>query len=318
MDYVLPLKIGPNADVSELGRYVRRISAAVRVIVVDGSDPEQFERDRQEFGGVIHVRPDPRYRCVNGKVSGVRTGFDLCTSDRVVIADDDVRYEPAELAIVERLLDDADLVRPHNYFCPAPWHAQWDTARSLLNCALGAGDFPGTLAVRLTDRLRRAGYDGDVLFENLELIRTVRAAGGRELVGPIHVRRLPPTAQHFLRQRVRQAYDSQAQPVRLAVELALLPGICWAARRPVRLVGLGLTGVALAEIGRRRLGRPPGIDRRAPLFAPAWLLERAVCAWAAVWQRAVRGGAFYGGRRIRRAAHSEQWLRRHQCAEQTP
>ncbi len=317
MDYVLPLKTGPDADVSELGRYVRRISAAVRVIVVDGSDPAQFERDGHEFAGAVHVRPDPAYACANGKVSGVRTGFDLCTSDRVVIADDDVRYEPAELAQIERLLDDVELVRPHNYFRPAPWHAQWDTARSLLNCALGAGDYPGTLGLRLTERLRRAGYDGDVLFENLELIRTVRAAGGRELVGPICVRRLPPTVRHFLGQRVRQAYDSQAQPLRLAVELALLPGICWAARRPSRLLGLGLASVGLAEAGRRRLGRPPGIAPWAPLFAPAWIVERAVCVWGALWQHAVRGGAWYSGRRIRRAAHSERWLRRHRCGGPT-
>jgi hypothetical protein len=58
-----------------------------------------------------------------------------------------------------------------------------------------------------------------VLFENLELIRTVRAGGGtlRYLRSPL-VRRLPPDARTFLSQRVRQAYDSLAQPWRLAAE----------------------------------------------------------------------------------------------------
>ena len=37
-----------------------------------------------------------------------------------------------------------DLVRPQNYFEPLPWHARWDTARTLLNRGLGR-DYPGTL-----------------------------------------------------------------------------------------------------------------------------------------------------------------------------
>ncbi len=309
MDYVLPLKTAPDSDVSELGDYVRRISAAAQVIVVDGSAPDQFAANRPHFVGVKHVRPDPQYAFANGKVRGVCTGLQLCASDRVVIADDDVRYELTELARMEALLEHHDLVRPQNYFRPAPWHAQWDTARSLLNRSIGRGDFPGTLGLRLTDALRTSGYDGDVLFENLELIRTVRAAGGRELISDVYVRRLPPTAGHFAGQRLRQAYDSQAQPLRLLVELALLPVIGWALRRPARLLAGGVGCIGLAEIGRRRDGGTAYFPRRAPLFAPAWVAERAVCVWAALWLRVARGGASYSGQRLKRAAHSERWLR---------
>jgi hypothetical protein len=314
MDYVVPLKASPVADISELGRYVRRISSWVRVIVVDASSPAQFQRNERHLEAATHVRPSPEYTFANGKVRGVRTGFDLCTSDRVVLADDDVRYEPRDLIRIEALLDEHDLVRPQNYFSPAPWHAQWDMARSLLNRALGPGDFPGTLGLRLTPDLRHAGYDGDVLFENLELIRTVRAGGGRELICDLFVRRLPPTTSHFVRQRVRQAYDSQAQPGRLLVELALLPGVLMAARRPARLLLAAVAAVGLAEIGRRRGGGAAYFSRWAPLFAPAWLAERAVCGWLAVGQRLLRGGVWYSGQRIRRAAHSERWLRRERRA----
>jgi hypothetical protein len=315
MDYVLPLKTAPDSDVSELGEYVRRISAAVQVIVVDGSAPEQFAANRRHFAGVKHVRPDPQYTFANGKVRGVCTGWQLCASDRVVIADDDVRYELAELARMQALLEDHDLVRPQNYFRPAPWHAQWDTARSLLNRSLGGGDFPGTLGLRLTDALRNSGYDGDVLFENLELIRTVRAAGGRELVADVYVRRLPPTARHFAGQRLRQAYDSQAQPLRLLAELALLPAIGWASRRPARLLAGVIAGIGLAEVGRRRDGGGAYFSRRAPLFAPVWVAERAVCVWGALWLRVARGGVSYSGQRLKRAAHSERWLRRQRTAD---
>jgi hypothetical protein len=310
VEYVLPLKTSLGYDAGELGKYVRGISSCVRVIVVDGSCPEQFLRNGRHFAGITHVPPKPAYTCANGKVRCVRTGLDLCRSDKIVIADDDVRYEPAELARIETLLDDYDLVRPQNHFHPTPWHAQWDTARSLLNRALGRGDFPGTLALRLTAQLRRDGYDGDVLFENLELIRTVRAGGGRELICDLYVRRLPPTVAHFLRQRVRQAYDSQAQPGRLLLELALLPGAIWAARRPVRLIPLVTGALGLAEIGRRKNGGAAYFGYRATLFAPIWILERALCVWFALAQRFARGGAYYAGQRIRQSAHSERWLRR--------
>ena len=120
-----------------------------------------------------------------GKVNGVVTGVRECSHERVVIADDDVRYDAAALRRVVALLDEADLVRPQNYFDPLPWHARWDTARSLLNRvftgdpAFPVGDFPGTLAVRRSAFLASGAYDGDALFENLELMRTIRAAGGR-------------------------------------------------------------------------------------------------------------------------------------------
>jgi hypothetical protein len=78
-----------------------------------------------------------------GKVAGVTTGVRRAGFEAVVIADDDVRYEHATLQRLVEYLDDHDLVRPQNFFDPLPWHARWDTARTLLNRAFGA-DYPGT------------------------------------------------------------------------------------------------------------------------------------------------------------------------------
>ena len=96
----------------------------------------------------------------------------------MVIADDDVRYDEVALERTVAALDEVELVRPQNYFAPLTWHARWDTARTLLNRVAGGVDFPGTLAVRRSALRGTDGYDGDVLFENLELIRTIEAAGG--------------------------------------------------------------------------------------------------------------------------------------------
>jgi hypothetical protein len=201
-------------------------------------------------------------------------------------------------------------VRPQNVFDPLPWHARWDSARSLLNRALAA-DYPGTFALRRSTFLAMGGYAGDVLFENLELVRTVRAFGGREVRCPsLFVRRRPPTARHFASQRVRQAYDDLAQPWRLAGFLPVLPLVAVAAarRRPAPVLAAAATVVGLAETGRRRAGGRVAYPPDVALFAPLWVLERATCTWLAVGRWA-SGGMPYAGSRLRTAAHSPRTLR---------
>lgn len=305
LSYVLPLKWTDDRDLTELGHYLREVSSVAEVIVVDGSEQELFEKHAAEWGsGVVHMRPDPRYRSLNGKVDGVTTGIHAATHEAVVIADDDVRYEPWGLRRIKDLLTDHDVVRPQNYFDPVVWHAAWDSARSLLNRAFSA-DFPGTLGVRRSTFLAMGGYDGDVLFENLELIRTVHAAGGSEIAPlDLYVRRLPPNAAHFLSQRVRQAYDDFALPGRMALWLSLLPALGAAVVKRSWVWPLAGTAasIVLAETGRRRSGGARYIPARASFMAPLWLAERAVCAWVAVAHRVLRGGVAYRGGVIARAA----------------
>jgi hypothetical protein len=304
MTYVLPLRWHTDTGLAELTEYLRWLGDRVEVLVVDGSPPDVFARHAEAWRGLVrHLPPDPSERGLNGKVLGVHTGVRAAGNEHVVIADDDVRYDEAALTAVHRLLDLADLVRPQNYFDPLPWHAWWDTGRTLLNRALGA-DYPGTLAVRRGTFLAMGGYDPDVLFENLELIRTVRAHRGTEATPAwLYVRRLPPDAAHFRGQRVRQAYDDLAQPARLLTALAVLPAAAVASRRPRVLLGAVAGVVALAETGRRRAGGSRVFPPATALAAPLWLLERGVCSWLAVAQRLLLGGVRYGDTRIRRAAN---------------
>lgn len=307
-EYVLPLRWADDHDLPDLAAYLGRLVAWLPVTVVDGSDDDLFAaHDRAFPPAVRHVHPDPRPGR-NGKVAGVVTGLRLARADRVVVADDDVRYDRPTLEAVLDRLADADVVRPQNVFEPLPWHARWDTARTLVNRAAG-GDYPGTLALRRS-ALGPDGYDGDVLFENLELLRTARARGGVvRRADDLYVPRRPPTARHFLGQRPRQAYDSLAQPGRYAAELAVLPAVVLAARRSPRvLLVLAAAVCALAELGRRRAGGSTRFPAGASLLAPAWLLERGVCAWFALALRAT-GGARYGGTRLPRAATPLRELR---------
>jgi hypothetical protein len=304
-EYVLPLatdRVDP-----ELVAYLADLVKLIDVTVVDGSpDPVREALDRVLPPAVRHIAPEP-WPGGNGKVAGVMTGMRTSRHDLVVLADDDVRYDAAGLEGVVGLLSGADVVRPQNVFDPQPWHARWDTARSLINRAFGS-DYPGTLGVRASVLLDAGGYDGDALFENLELLRTLRAAGALEIrADGLAVRRVPPTARHFFGQRVRQAYDDLAQPPRLVAELLLAPVLLAAARRPARLATLLVAGIAVAEAGRQRAGGTRMFPSTAALWAPAWIVERAVCVWIALLSRA-RGGIPYRGRRLPLAAHSVRRL----------
>lgn len=312
LEYVLPLKWTADEGLDELSAYLGEIVHHARVTVVDGSDPLARTRHEAAFPREVNVIAADPDLALNGKVAGVLTAIPTLQRAKVVIADDDVRYTGATLARISAALDDFDVVRPQNHFVtvdetPLPWHARWDTARSLLNRALGS-DYPGTLGVRL--EYLAGGYDGDLLFENLELIRTVRAKGGRELAADdLFIARRPPTIRAFINQRVRQAYDSFCQPTRLTAELAILPAaLITALRRPSWLLASLAGTVLVAEFGRRRSGGGHVFPRTAALWAPLWVAERGLCIWLALLERA-RGGVRYHDARLLTAAHSLRTLK---------
>jgi hypothetical protein len=299
-EYVLPLRWRDDAELADLTAYLRRLSQMIDITVVDGSADELYAVHERWLSPYARVVRPGAWPGRNGKVRGVMTGLNLARHEAVVIADDDVRYDREALLAAVGRLRAGDLVAPQNVFVEWPWHARWDTARQLVNRAF-ASDYPGTLVVRRSAVLPQ-GYDGDVLFENLELMRTVRARGGTvQRADDLFVGRRPPSAGHFLNQRVRQAYDDFAQPARLVVEAALLPALITLRRRPAALAAAALLAVGVAERGRRRLGGARRFPVSSALWAPVWLLERAVCVWLAILQR-VRGGVRYGDGRILRAA----------------
>ena len=317
VSYVLPLRWAEPGPIEELSAYLRSLDgAADEILVVDGSPASVFAGHAAALCGIArHLPPHPDLDFRMGKVNGVLTGVRECSGEWIVLADDDVRYEPATLLRAVELLDKADLVRPQNYFDELPWHARWDTARSLLNRVITGdptfpvGDFPGTFAVRRSALLATGGYDGDALFENLELMRTIRAAGGKVATPlDLYVARRPPSAAHFRSQRVRQAYDDFAIPARIGAFLAVVPlgaQALWRGRIR-RLLAAGVASILVAEVGRRRAGGAKRFPASGSLLAPAWIAERAVCSWLALAAR-LQGGVLYGDRRL---AHSATPLRR--------
>jgi hypothetical protein len=309
--YLLPIRREKAGHESELALYLSSLRIA-EIILVDGSPAFVFDRLHEALASEItHVRPDASLRGLNGKVRGVLSGLKLARHERVVIADDDVRYDQTALRAVIEALDNAEVVRPQNYFRPAPWHAMFDGARSLINRTLD-GDWPGTLAIRKS--ALPSGYNADVLFENLELVRTIRANGGRERVArDIFVRRLPPTSKHYWSQRVRQAYDEFARPARLVTALSIAPLLIASLvlKTPAIAEALAIAAIALASGGWLRDGAWKHFSLWSVVAAPLWLLERGLCAWIAVYQRFAHGGMLYAGSIIRDAATPNAHPTRH-------
>ena len=308
--YVLPIA-SHASQARVLGGYLKRLSRVVAdVIVVDGSHQGVFDAHAEAWAAYVRHIP-PTSRTTNGKVANVVTGVTAAHFDTVIVADDDVRYRKNEIQRIVDQLGEYEVVRPQNMFKPLPWHARWDTARSLLN-RLSGGDWPGTLGVRKSALLTAGGYSGDVLFENLEMVRTVQAIGGREAVAlDLLVLHRPPTVRHFVSQRTRQAYDEWARPIRFGAQLALLPLAVWLARAEgfrVLLI-LAAFSIGAAELGRRKGKGGTIFPPTSALWAPVWLAERALTAWIALFTRVLLGGVRYRNTRLKQAATPLRQLR---------
>ncbi|MFN2528241.1 MAG: glycosyltransferase family 2 protein [Candidatus Baltobacteraceae bacterium] len=299
----MPIKSAALTDMQDLTGYLARLCEILEIVIVDGSDEPVFQAHASAWSRLaLHIAPHPSIRGLNGKVRGVLSGLRCISTEKVIIADDDVRYDQASLSAVIDALHCCDVVRPQNYFAPHVWHTLLDSGRTLLNRVSG-GDWPGTLGVRRNAIVN--GYNADVLFENFQLIETVKARGGREHIAyDIFVARKPPSTGHFFSQRIRQAYDEFARPVRLCVSLAIVPlflaALFTGRTRPA--LGLALACIATAEAGRQRANATRHFPLLASFVAPLWVLERGICVWIALGLRVFRGGVPYAGSVIRDAA----------------
>ncbi|MGB7922144.1 MAG: hypothetical protein WCF57_02745 [Pyrinomonadaceae bacterium] len=306
--YLLPIRRvrASHEEAAAFARYFEKLaSAGCEVLVVDGSPREVFAEHERAWSGVCrHATVDPAYTYLNGKVNGVRTGVDLASCERIVLADDDIRYTPEEITRACDLLDHHEMVRPQNYLSPLPWWARLEAARMLINRGvLATGDYPGTCAFRRSTFLRVGHYDGDVLFDNEEIVRHFALQGADVCYArDFFILKRPPTPQKWMEQRPRQAYEDFVMRAKTALFMSLVPLV----------VLLGLTGgvraalcfaafvsacaVALALRGLWRDQAHRFFPLYIPLYAPLWVLERSLSVYWALYWRVTRGGYPFGDR----------------------
>jgi len=317
--YVLPIRrtrFNPG-EATGLRRYVETLKeAGCEVIVADGSAPGVFDQHTAVLGpSCRHVRVDRRFGYLNDKVNGIYTGIELASFDRIILADDDVRYSVANIRAVMRLLDHHDVVRPQNFINPLPWWAKLETARMLINRALlPAADYPGTCAFRRPRMLAAGRYDGDVLFDNEEIIRHLAQDGCRiAYANDLFVQKCPPTFLKWTEQRPRQAYEDFGMRLKTALFFVLPPLSFLVAK------GFGIRGVAIFFLALSFLassiaarGRARGRAREVfPLhccfFAGFWMFERTLSTYWALYWYLTRGGYPFGGRILSRGIGRAWW-----------
>jgi hypothetical protein len=211
--YLLPIRRAAfvEAEAQEFVGYFEMLRGAnCELIVVDGSPPEVFAQHRALWSPLArHEAVDKRFGYLNDKVNGIHTGVEIASCEQIVLADDDIRYTAADIEKMRALLDEYEMVRPQNYLSPLPWWARIESARMLINRAtLKIGDYPGTCAFRRSTMLRLGHYDGDVLFDNEEIIRHFARFGASIITRSISsCRKRPPTLRKWKEQRPRQAYE---------------------------------------------------------------------------------------------------------------
>jgi hypothetical protein len=310
--YVLPIRrtrFNPG-DAASLRQYLETLKkAGCEVIVADGSAPEVFDQYAGILGTICrHVPVDRRFGYLNDKVNGIYTGIELASFDRIILADDDVRYSAANVRTIMRLLDHHEIVRPQNFLDPLPWWAKMEAARMLINRALlPTADYPATCAFRRGRMLAAGRYDGDVLFDNEEITRHLAQDGCTfAYANDLFVRKCPPTLRKWTEQRPRQAYEDFGMRLKTTLFLALLPLSLLIGGR-FRIAGLAVffLTVSLLAILIAACGRARGKARRffpgyCCFFAGLWVFERTLSTYWALYWYLTRGGYPFGGRILSR------------------
>jgi hypothetical protein len=298
------------------------IDAGCEVLVIDGSPAWVFEQHAENWRSLVRHEPvDRSFGYLNDKVNGIHTGVNLATTENIILADDDIRYAALEIARVRDLLDEFEVVRPQNFLSPLPWWARMEAARMLINRAtLRIADYPGTCAFRRETMLRVGHYDGDVLFDNEEIIRHF-ARGGATISYALNlfVRKRSPIFRKWIEQRPRQAYEDFGLRLKTALFLSVPIFAGWIGyvfgfkALLFYFAALFLIAFALAMAGRLRGAAARHFGWSVCFFAPLWILERSASTYWALYWHFVHGGYPFGDKILSKGI-GRDWIRGGQIA----
>jgi hypothetical protein len=285
----------PADDLRELASYLSTLSVAdCEVIVVDGSSSPVFENNGAVLRWVArHVAARPRHRNFTGGIDAVRTALDVSSCDKIIVADENVRYHADAIESVCDLLDQHEVVEPQDYFEPLPWWSGIEAGRMLVHRGVEPlPDHGATFGIRKSSVRGLRGVD--IAWSNGEDAVRRLASQGAEVFSAcdVFVRRLPPPLDHWLRDRPRQADGDFAMPVKTAFFFALLPiAILLTTFGGVRLASGYASAIALGSMVlavRGRGGATMFFPLRACLCAPLWVFERSVSVYWALFQKLQR------------------------------
>jgi hypothetical protein len=290
-------------EAREFKRYFIELAASgCEVLVIDGSPDKVFSEHSQTWREACrHFPVDPQYKYLNGKVNGIHTGVDLASHNKIILADDDIRYTPGDVRRMAEMLEDYDMVRPQNYFRPQPIWARTEAARMLINRAwIPEGDYSGTLGVTKSAMLNVGHYDGDVLFDNEEIVRHFRLKKARiKYARDFFLLKKPPAFAKWIEQRPRQAFEDFVMRAKTLFFLSIpaVIALTWMkAGSGLALIYIVL--LAISSIIAAAFGLGEGAARYFPIstifYAPLWFAERSASTYWALYWYYVHGGYPFG------------------------
>ena len=310
--YLLPIRrtVFSREEAEKFATYFQLLTAAsCEVIVIDGSPPAVFDAYGLIWGSNWrHRQVNRRFTYLNDKVNAIHTGIALAANEKIILADDDVRYGAEQIELICERLEKFDVVRPQNFILPLPWWSRVEAARMLINRAtLRTADYPGTCAFRRSAALRAGEYDGDVLFDNEEMIRHFAQRGLKiDHETDLFVRKNPPSFRKWLEQRPRQAYEDFGLRGKTFFFASLLPLAVFLAlagqSRVLTFLAswLAVGSILVAAVGRARGKAVQVFPQSTCWFAPVWILERMASTYIAFCWYLVRGGYPFGDRILSR------------------
>lgn len=281
----------PADELRDLANYLSTVGVAgCDVVVLDASPRLQFDLNARILRWVgRHVAVRSEHRTPSGSIDFVRSAATLAACEKVIVAEQDVRYTPDAIGQICDLLEMHEVVEPQDYLDPLPWWGGIEAGRILVHRGIEPQpDHGATLGFRRTavNSLRNL-TTGEVLDDQGRRL----AAAGAEVYPAtnVFVRRRPAALDEWLAQRPRYAGDDFGLPFKSAfffsmVPLLLILGVLGG----IQLAGAYASVIAFSSVClalRGRAGAGLYFPLRACLFAPLWIFERSVSVYWALYRR---------------------------------
>jgi hypothetical protein len=278
-------------ELRDLANYLSMVGVAgCDVVVLDASPRLQFDLNARILRWVgRHVAVRPEHRTPSGSLDLVRSAATLAACEKVIVAEQDVRYTPDAIGQICDLLEMHEVVEPQDYLDPLPWWGGIEAGRMLVHRGIEPQpDHGATLGFRRSavNSLRNL-TTGEVLDDQARRL----AAAGAEVYAAtnVFVRREPGALDEWLAQRPRYAGDDFDLPFKSAFFFSVVPLlVILGVLGGIQLAGAYASVIAFAAVSLARRGRA-GAGRyfplRACLFAPLWVFERSVSVYWALYRR---------------------------------
>jgi len=285
--YVVPIeqRTASIPEAQSLSAYLSTLNVAhCDVVILDSSPSEVYDQLHRVFRWVA------RHVAVPAGADPVRCAVELAGCEKVIVAQPEVRYAPADLEQMCDLLEHHEVVEPQDYFDPLPWWGGIDAGRMLVHRGIEPyPDHGGTFGFRRGAISGLRGLDSGEPAGD-DAVRRLAANGADVLsASEMFIKRRPPILADWLRQRPRQAGDDFSMPIKSAFFFALIPMTVLLTLMGGPRVATGYVGaVAFASMVlavRGRVGATPFFPLRTCLYAPLWVLERSVSVYWALLRK---------------------------------